>query len=125
MVCLLPVVAASARLDVAPGLSAMAAVIFAVTLWKPVAGLAILAGLLPLATPLSLLIAAPLDGAAAAEFIVLAFLAAAGMRMGFNRSPSSGSLTAPLLARVGVVASAVVVGLVAEQLRTNVPLPFW
>jgi hypothetical protein len=47
------------------------------------------------------------------------------VRLAGKRTVPAGRLTAPILANIALVAAAIAVGLVAEQLRTNTPVPFW
>lgn len=92
----------------------VAAIVLAVTLWKPNDGLLIVAGLLPLAAPIGTLLGLRFDSRVAGELLLLPFLTAACLHRAWRIDSGFDRLAAGVAASVAIIAAAICVGLARE-----------
>jgi O-Antigen ligase len=96
-------------------------VVLLVSAHKPEDGLLLVAGLLPLATPLGLLMTPAMSGRQAGELLLLAFLTAASVRYALCRSAAPSPFGLAATACVAVIVAATFTGL-ARQLHWGASL---
>jgi O-antigen ligase len=98
----------------------LACALFGITVVRPILGLLVFAGLFPLGAPLAILTASP----ALPEMMLLAFLAAAGIRLTIDRTLPPSQLAAPTIVLSVLVAASQVLQLSTLQQRTADVSPF-
>jgi O-antigen ligase len=118
----LPVVATWGHSAIPTSLRLLVLAVLIVAAARPVWGLLLVAGLLPLAGPIQVITAAPIGAGGAAEIIVAPLLLAAGVRLALTASEIRSRLLWPALAMASIVAASGVVQL-ALQPEAVVSLP--